>query len=45
MTAHFRALVADGLAEWHPLDDGTVRLSLNTGEIYFLKETAITRIA
>jgi len=43
--AHLRALVADGLAEWHPLDDGTVRLSLNTGEIYLLREAAITRIA
>lgn len=43
--AYFRGLVADGLAEWHKLDDGTVRLSLTTGEIYLLKETAITRIA
>jgi hypothetical protein len=44
VVAYFRGLVADGLAQWHPLDDGTVRLSLNTGEIYLLKETAITRI-
>jgi len=42
---YFRSLVADGLAQWHTLDDGTVRLSLNTGEIYLLKETAITRIS
>lgn len=43
--AHFRGLVADGFAEWQTLDDGTIRLSLNTGEIYLLKETDITRIA
>jgi hypothetical protein len=43
--AHFRGLVADGLAEWQTLDDGTIRLSLNTGEIYLLKKTDITRIA
>ena len=42
---YFRGLVADGLAQWHTLDDGTVRLSLNRGEIYLLKETAIIRIA
>lgn len=42
---HFRRLVADGLAEWQTLDDGTIRLSLNTGEIYLLKKTEITRIA
>ena len=42
---HFRGLVADGLAEWQTLDDGTIRLSLNTGEIYLLKKTDITRIA
>jgi hypothetical protein len=43
--AYFRSLVADGLAQWHTLDDGTVRLSLSTGEIYLLKETIITRLA
>ncbi|MDB5612273.1 MAG: hypothetical protein JWP25_9173 [Bradyrhizobium sp.] len=43
--AHFRGLVADGLAEWQRLDDGTIRLSLNTGEIYLLKKMDITRIA
>jgi hypothetical protein len=42
---HFRGLVADGLAERQTLDDGTIRLSLNTGEIYLLKKTEITRIA
>jgi hypothetical protein len=42
---YFRSLVADGLAQWHTQDDGTVRFSLNTGEIYLLQETAITRIA
>lgn len=45
LMAHFRGLVADGLAEWQTLDDGTIRLRLNTGEIYLLKETDITRIA
>jgi hypothetical protein len=43
--AHFRALAVDGLAEWQRLDDGTIRLSLNTGEIYLLKKTDIMRIA
>jgi hypothetical protein len=43
--AHFRGLVADGLAEWQTLDDGTIRISLNTGETYLLNETNITRIA
>jgi len=43
--AHFRALVADGFAEWQTLDDGTIRLSLNTGETYLLKKTDIARIA
>ena len=43
--AHFRGLVADGLAEWRTLDDGTIRLSLNTGETYLLKTMTITRIA
>lgn len=43
--AHFRGLVGDGLAEWQTLDDGTIRLSLNTGEIYLLKKTDVTRIA
>jgi hypothetical protein len=42
--AHFRGLVADGLAEWQMLGDGTIRLSLNTGETYLLKKTDITRI-
>ena len=42
---HFRGLVADGLAERQTLDDGTIRVSLNTGEIYLLKKTEITRIA
>ena len=43
--AHFRGLVADGLAEWQTLDDRIIRLRLNTGEIYLLKKTDITRIA
>jgi hypothetical protein len=43
--AHFRGLVADGLAEWRTLDDGTIRFSLNTGETYLLEKTTITRIA
>jgi len=43
--AHFRGLVADGLAEWRTLDDGTIRFSLNTGETYLLKTLTITRIA
>ena len=42
---HFRGLVADGLAEWQTLDDRIIRLRLNTGEIYLLKKTDITRIA
>jgi hypothetical protein len=43
--ANFRGLVADGLAEWRTLDDGTIRFSLNTGETYLLEKTTITRIA
>jgi hypothetical protein len=43
--AYFRSLVANDLAQWQMLHDGTIRLSLNTGEIYLLHETAITRIA
>lgn len=43
--AHFRRLVADGSAEWRTLDDGTTRLSLNTGEIYLLEQTDVTRVA
>jgi hypothetical protein len=43
--AHFRGLVADGMAEWRTLDDGTIRFSLNTGETYLLKTMTITRIA
>jgi hypothetical protein len=43
--AYFRSLVANDLARWQMLHDGTIRLSLNTGEIYLLNETAITRIA
>ena len=43
--AHFRGLVADGLAEWRTLDDGTIRFSLNTGETYLLAKTTVTRIA
>jgi hypothetical protein len=43
--AYIRALVAAGLAQWHALDDGTVRFRLCTGETYLLKTTAMTRIA
>ncbi|MDE2331077.1 MAG: hypothetical protein KGK16_09890 [Bradyrhizobium sp.] len=43
--AHFRRLVADGSAEWRTLDDGTTQLSLNTGEIYLLEQTDVTRVA
>ena len=43
--AHFRGLVADGLAEWQTMDDGTIRLCLSTGEIYLLRKTTVTRIA
>jgi hypothetical protein len=42
--AYFSKLVADGLAEWKRLDNGTVRLRLNTGEIYLLKKATITRV-
>jgi hypothetical protein len=43
--AHFWGLVADGLAEWQTLDDGTIRLCLSTGETYLLRKTTVTRIA
>jgi len=42
---HFRGLVADGLAEWRTMDDGTIRLCLSTGETYLLRKTTVTRIA
>ena len=43
--AYVRKLVADGFAEWHRLDNGTIRLRLTTGETYLLEQTTITRIA
>jgi hypothetical protein len=43
--AHFRRLVADGLAEWQTLDGGTIRLCLGSGEIYLLRKTTVTRVA
>ena len=42
---HLRKLVADGLAEWQMLGDGTIRLQLITGETYLLEPATITRIA
>jgi hypothetical protein len=42
---YFRELVDDGLADWLALEDGTIRLQLNTGEIYMLDKATITRIA
>jgi hypothetical protein len=42
---YFRELVADGLAAWHALENGTIRLRLNTGEIYLLDKATLTRIA
>jgi len=42
---YFRELVADGLADWHALENGTICLRLNTGEIYLLDKATITRIA
>jgi hypothetical protein len=43
--AYFGKFVANGLAEWHRLDDGTVRLQLRTGETFLLEKMTITRIA
>jgi hypothetical protein len=43
--AYFRGLVTDGLAERQAQDDGTVRLTLSTGEMFLLKKTSVTRIA
>jgi hypothetical protein len=42
---YFRELVADGRADWDAPEGGTIRLRLNTGEIYLLGKTGITRIA
>jgi hypothetical protein len=42
--AYFGKLVADGLAEWERLKNGTIRLRLSTGEIYLLEKETITRI-
>ena len=41
---YFRELVADGLANWQALENGTIQLRLNTGETYLLDKTTITRI-
>jgi uncharacterized protein YqjF (DUF2071 family) len=43
--AYFRELVADGLAEWQTLENGTIQLCFKTGEIYLLEKTTITRTA
>jgi hypothetical protein len=43
--AHFRGLVANGLAKWQTLDDGTIRLCLSSGETYVLMKTTVTRFA
>jgi putative component of toxin-antitoxin plasmid stabilization module len=42
---YFRELVADDFGDWHASENGTIRLRLNTGEIYLLDKTTITRIA
>jgi hypothetical protein len=41
---YFRELVADVLANWQALENGTIRLRLNTGETYLLDKATITRI-
>ena len=43
--SYFRELVDDGLADWLALEDGTIRLHLNTGEIYILDQAKVTRAA
>jgi broad specificity phosphatase PhoE len=43
--AHFRELVADGHAEWHTLESGEIELRLQSGEIYLLADTTVTRLA
>ena len=43
--AYFRELVADGFADWHTLENGTIRLRFKTGELYYLEKTTITSIA
>jgi len=42
---YFAELVRDGYAQWHSLENGTIKLRLNTGEIYLLDSTTVTRIA
>jgi hypothetical protein len=43
--AHLRRLVSGGLAEWHMLENGDIRLRLLTGETYLLRKTTVIRIA
>jgi len=38
-------LIADGHAEWTPLDDGDVELSFNSGETFLLAEKVVIRLA
>ena len=42
---HLRRLVSDGLAEWHMLENGDIRLRLLTGQTYLLRKTTVIRIA
>jgi hypothetical protein len=43
--AHFRELVKDGHAEWHTRESGEIELRLQSGEIYLLASTTVTRLA
>ena len=38
-------LVAIGYAEWDRLENGSILLRLNTGEIYLLESATVTRIS
>jgi hypothetical protein len=42
---YLHRLVASGLAEWHTLENGDIRLRLLTGETYLLAKATVIRIA
>lgn len=42
---HFRGLVDSGVAKWVVMEGGHIRLSLNSGAVFELGLTEVTRIA
>jgi hypothetical protein len=42
---YLRRLISGGVAEWHMLENGDIRLRLLTGQTYLLGKTTVIRIA